>query len=258
MTLKNTSSKVFLLSIYLFVAICAAKAAAFLTYTGTVNDAPATFSLCWINGGSVVGTLVRNNQTFTLAGDNSTFDQMFMSVGYKGRTVAYLKARRQGPDWKGSMRVEKNGDIFLVEFALDATSKKDTIPTHTFINQTNQTITFAIAYLDATAHWWATKGLWVIKPGERTTVGIPTSDSKFYYYAEASSGVFWKGDTDFWITKTGRFIIREADSLHPSFMDEDASLNYDNSIKLVKKTFKIMHFSEPPNTALAFGPSTPQ
>jgi hypothetical protein len=115
-----------LLVVYICLAFtyAFASAADFLTYTGTVNGEPATFSLCWVKPDAVVGTFVRNSQTFTLAGDNSTADEIFMSVAYKGRTVAYLKVHKQGEEWHGSMRIEKNGRIVLVSFSSASSSPR--------------------------------------------------------------------------------------------------------------------------------------
>jgi hypothetical protein len=85
-----------------------------------VNGNASDFNLCWI-GDSVVGSFNQGTQTFALAGDNSTKGEIFFSVNYLGRTVAYMKVLRSKNDgkvdWHGSMRLEKDGTVVPVLFS---------------------------------------------------------------------------------------------------------------------------------------------
>jgi len=107
-----------------FLAANSAHAETFYTYQGQINGNPATFKLCWL-GDSVVGTCDSDSKTFALAGDNSRKGEIFTSVAYLGRTLAHMLLRKTMTDeqviWKGSMRVDENGQIVPVTFIYNRT-----------------------------------------------------------------------------------------------------------------------------------------
>lgn len=110
----------FLIAALVILARIPTSAETFNNYSGTVNGNTTIFNLCWL-GDSVVGTFVRDANTFTLAGDNSRQGQIFMAVAYLGRTVAYINVHKSTSEgkviWQGSMRIEETGDIIPVEFS---------------------------------------------------------------------------------------------------------------------------------------------
>src|SRR5262249_11722290 len=143
----------------------------FQSYQGTANGLNASFSLCWLTSDSVVGTMVRDSDYFTLAGSTTRDGALFMSIAFKGRMVAHLKVRSRddtNDTWQGSMLVTETGDILPVEFHRGSAyfHSGPAITSVTFTNNTKNVVSIAIAYLDSKLKSWISKGYWSIKPAQ--------------------------------------------------------------------------------------------
>jgi hypothetical protein len=104
-----------------------ASAAELKDYAGTLSGNACTFNLSWVAPKTVVGYFSRNDapdEIFTIAGDNSRLGELFFSVSFKGRLVAYLKVRKskEGDDvvWTGSMMTPETGAVMPVVFRRDS------------------------------------------------------------------------------------------------------------------------------------------
>lgn len=94
----------------------------FWKYSGKINGLPANLTL-WYTASSYhsgnLGTLERDSQRFLLAGYDGGED-MFFSIVCEGRTVAYIKVKREslnpGVEWRGSMLIEKDTSVVEVAF----------------------------------------------------------------------------------------------------------------------------------------------
>lgn len=98
--------------------------------SGSVNGLPATLSLFYFGGSEdgVLGILKCGSKSFMLAGEESRpgikgpNPVLFLSVVYKGRTVAYIRAKwdygtkDSTGGYRGSMLIEKDKSVVPVEF----------------------------------------------------------------------------------------------------------------------------------------------
>lgn len=86
-------------------------------------------------------------------------------------------------------------------------------------NESGEHISVAIAYHDADAGNWVSRGWWNIDDGEcKTPIGGDLRDEYYYLYADGDQH-YWKGDYSFCVDGSNAFTLNQADTTCDYTMD---------------------------------------
>jgi len=97
-------------------------------------------------------------------------------------------------------------------FVLAAARPTPALASFKICNSSGEHIAVAIAYHDADAGNWVSRGWWNLDDGEcKTPIGGDLKDKYYYVYGDGDSHV-WKGEHQFCVDNNNKFTLNESDT----------------------------------------------
>jgi uncharacterized membrane protein len=97
-------------------------------------------------------------------------------------------------------------------FVVAATRPAPALANFNICNDSGEKIWVAIAYHDANAGNWVSRGWWTIGDGECKTPLAGDLTNQYYYLFGDGDQHFWKGSHTFCVDNTNAFTLNEADT----------------------------------------------